>query len=252
MFESFDKILVSIMAKKVAFGSNHVVIDLPYGKYVKAHSEEDALLLKRKFEKLAARFKIKIRIRLHRTLEPAGRGIGPLLETKEALKVLEQTEDRAMDLEQRAVWLTAELLDLCLEDADENFKVNVKKQFGTIDQWIKYLLKSGLAHKKMLEIIKAQGGNPSVKSYLLIPADKFYNFTASKMCRIAQVNSKNITIIAKILGCPSDKKAGLYLHKKNNEIAYKHDSLFTLYSTSAHRLKEAMESLSGFPILDYD
>ncbi len=45
MFESFDKILVSIMAKKIAFGSNHVVFDLPYGESVKIHTLKDAKLL---------------------------------------------------------------------------------------------------------------------------------------------------------------------------------------------------------------
>ena len=42
LFESYDKILVSIMAKKIAFGSNHIVIDLPYGKTVKVHTLKDA------------------------------------------------------------------------------------------------------------------------------------------------------------------------------------------------------------------
>ena len=46
MFESFDKILVSIMAKKIAFGSNHIVIDLPYGAHVKVHNREDGEVLK--------------------------------------------------------------------------------------------------------------------------------------------------------------------------------------------------------------
>lgn len=48
MFESFDKILVSIMAKKVAFGSNHIVIDLPYGKHVKLPKKVDGEILKKK------------------------------------------------------------------------------------------------------------------------------------------------------------------------------------------------------------
>ena len=42
LFESYDKILISIMAKKVAFGSTHVVIDLPYGESVKVHTLADA------------------------------------------------------------------------------------------------------------------------------------------------------------------------------------------------------------------
>ncbi|MBU3978109.1 hypothetical protein KKE68_00210, partial [Patescibacteria group bacterium] len=42
IFESFDKIIISIMAKKIAFGSNHIVIDLPYGEDVKVHRVSDA------------------------------------------------------------------------------------------------------------------------------------------------------------------------------------------------------------------
>ena len=76
-FESYDKILVSIMAKKVAFGATHVVIDLPYGEMVKVHKEADAAILKEKFEKLAKRFKIKLRVLMHKTDEPAGRGDRP-------------------------------------------------------------------------------------------------------------------------------------------------------------------------------
>src|SRR3990167_8744113 len=83
LFESYDKIVVSVMAKKVAFGATHVVIDLPYGKYVKVHRITDAKILKRKFERLAQKFNIKIEVLVHKTDEPAGRGIGPILETKE-------------------------------------------------------------------------------------------------------------------------------------------------------------------------
>jgi len=46
LFESYDKIIISILAKKIAFGSNHVVIDLPYGERVKVHNLEDAERLK--------------------------------------------------------------------------------------------------------------------------------------------------------------------------------------------------------------
>src|SRR3989344_5047460 len=42
LLESYDKVVVSIMAKKIAFGSNHVVIDLPYGQMVKVHSLREA------------------------------------------------------------------------------------------------------------------------------------------------------------------------------------------------------------------
>src|SRR5579863_9776977 len=117
LFESFDKILVSIMAKKIAFGSNHIVIDLPYGEHVKVHNRKDEEILKRKFEYLARKFKVQLQVYLHNTNQPAGRGIGPLLETKEALKVLEQLPDRPLDLEEKGITLAGMLLDLCLKDS---------------------------------------------------------------------------------------------------------------------------------------
>ena len=127
LFESYDKILVSIMAKKVAFSSNHVVIDLPYGKMVKVHRVKDAEILKEKFEYLARKFKIRIKVLIHKTDEPAGRGIGPILETREALRVLQQKPNRPLDLEQRSLNIATELLKLCLKDSDKELKENPGK-----------------------------------------------------------------------------------------------------------------------------
>jgi AMP phosphorylase len=252
MFESFDKILVSIMAKKIAFGSTHVVIDLPYGKHVKAHTEEDAHIIKEKFEKLADRFHIRIKILVHKTEEPAGRGIGPLLEAREAMKVLEQLPDRPLDLEQRALRLASELLTLCLEDSPEKMRANVKKDFGTVEKWATHILSSGLAHKKMKEIIKEQGGNPDISSVQLLPADFHFNIIADKNGIVSKMDSKNISIIAKILGCPTDKKAGIYLHKKIGEIVHSGEIVYTLYTNNRDKLKEAKDSLESFPILTYE
>ncbi len=252
MFESFDKILVSIMAKKIAFGSTHVVIDLPYGDHVKVHNQQDAELVKEKFEKLAKRFSIKIRVRIHKTQEPAGRGIGPLLEAKEALKVLEQHRDRPLDLEQRSISLASELLDLCLNDATQSKKEEIHKEFNTPDKWARHILSTGQAHKKMLEIIEAQGGNANIESTDLLPGKESYNILAKKKCRIEKLNSKNISIIAKILGCPAEKKAGIYLHNKIGDTAQEGEVLYTLYATDKQKMKEALDSLDSFPLLEYD
>src|SRR6185312_358486 len=105
LFESYDKIIVSILSKKIAFGSNHVVIDLPYGKFVKVHNRRDAEALKEKFIEIAKRFGVKLDVLISETDQPDGRGIGPILETREALRVLEQIADRPIDLEKRALRL---------------------------------------------------------------------------------------------------------------------------------------------------
>jgi len=247
LFESFDKILVSIMAKKIAFGSNHVVIDLPYGSLVKVHTLKEAEVLKGKFEYLAGKFKIKIRVLVHRTDQPAGRGIGPVLETREALKVLQQKKGRPIDLEIRALNLAANLLELCLRDTPKHHQEYIEKNYGNCFGWATEILKSGRAFEKMQEIIKAQGGNPNIDSDYLKPAKDSFEIKATRSCEIKSMNSKNITYIARLLGAPDQKKAGIYLDKKIGEKIQKGDTICTLYSENVYNLKEAKDSLRNFP-----
>jgi AMP phosphorylase len=252
LLESYDKFLVSIMAKKIAFGSNHIVIDLPYGSHVKVHKLADAQLVKRKFLYLAKRFNVKLFVNVHKTEEPAGRGIGPLLETREALKVLEQRADRPMDLENRAIFLAGTLLDLCLEDADKKLKQQIAKEFGTGTKWAKYILKSGHALAKMREIIKAQGGDSAIMSTDLKPGKHTYDVIAKRSGMVKRIHSKNATILAKILGAPAHKKSGLYLYYKMGEKVISGKTMFTLYSEHEYNLKEAKDSLSQFPVLEFE
>ncbi|MBU4098057.1 thymidine phosphorylase [Patescibacteria group bacterium] len=252
LFESFDKIIISIMAKKIAFGSNHIVIDLPYGEDVKVHRVSDAEILKRKFVYIASKFNVKLHVHIHKIQEPAGRGLGPLLEAKEALKILEQQQDRALDLENRSVHLAGLLLDLCLEDSGVLLKKRITKEFGTGEKWAQYILASGHALKKMKEIIKAQGGNPNITSEKLKPGKFSFEVIAKKECLVNRIKSKNATIIAKILGAPSHKSSGIYLNRKIGERTGVGFPLYTLYSDNAYCLKEAIESLNNFPILFYE
>jgi AMP phosphorylase len=251
MFESYDKILVSIMAKKIAFGSTHVVIDLPFGENMKVEHEKDAEILKKKFETLAGKFGIKIRVLARRTNEPAGLGIGPLLETRSALMVLEQKEDRPLDLEERALDLAGALLDLCLEDAPAALREKVIKEYDGGQEWAKFLLSSGQAHAKMMEIIQAQGGDPKVTSESLKTGKYSYKILAKAQGTIHRIHSKNATVIAKILGAPADKKAGIHLDKKISDTVTKGDVLYTLYSSSEYNLNEAKDSLKHFPLFLY-
>ena len=248
LFESYDKILVSIMAKKVAFSSNHVVIDLPYGKMVKVHRVKDAEILKEKFKYLARKFKIRIKVLIHKTGEPAGRGIGPVLETREALRVLQQKPNRPLDLEQRSLNIATELLKLCLKDSDKELKEIVKENYGTCSNWAKKILKDGKAFLKMKEIIKEQGGNPNIDSEDLKPGEISIKIKSTKNGVVKRINSKNITIIGKLLGAPKQKGSGIYLNKKIGEKVAKNDTICTLYSESMYNLKNGKSSEERFPI----
>ncbi len=248
LFESYDKIIVSIMAKKIAFGSNHVVIDLPYGSTAKVHREEDVKILKKKFEFLAKKFNITIRVLPHRTNEPAGRGIGPILETREAIRVLQQKNNRPLDLEARSINLAGNLLEICLNDSPKKLKEFVKKNYDNCFGWATQLLKEGSAFKKMQEIIQAQEGNPNIDSEDLKPGKFSFKLLVQKTSKIKHVNSSNITNIARILGAPEQKGAGIYLERKLGENVEKGESLCTLYSQSLYNLQEAKKRLADLPI----
>lgn len=251
LFESYDKILISIMAKKVAFGTNHVVIDLPYGTTVKVHRLEDAKILAEKFEQLASRFGIKIRIFINEVEEPAGNGIGPVLEARDALEVLEQKQNRSSTLENKSLFLAAHLLELCLEDSPKTQQDYVKEMYGTCTAWAKHILQTGLALKKMKEIIKEQMGNEKITSNDLIPGKYSHIQMATDNRRIEKIHNKNATIIAKILGSPLQKKSGIFFDKKIGNPIKIGEALYTLYSENMYNLQEAKQSLKHFPILTF-
>jgi putative thymidine phosphorylase len=252
LFESYDKILVSIMAKKIAFSSNHIVIDLPYGEHVKVHRLSEAEIIKRKFEYLAEKFKVKIHVYIHKIEEPEGRGLGPVLEIKEILKILEQRDDKSLDLEKRSLHLAGILLAMCLEDSGAVLKERIKKEFENCRKWAQYILTSGHALKKMTEIIKAQGGDPEITSEKLKSGKFSYEVIAKQEGFVKKIHCKNATIIAKILGAPKLIRSGIYLNRKVGEHVGRGLPLYTLYSDKEHNLKEAKDSLSNFPFLFYE
>lgn len=252
LFESYDKILVSVMAKKIAFGATHVVIDLPYGKTVKLHTHEDAEVLQRKFEFLARKFEIKLEALIHKVDEPAGHGVGPLLEAKDSLMVLEQKKERPIVLEDAALELASHLLSLCLSDSSKEKKEEIENKYKDTKEWASELLVKGDALKKFKEIIGAQGGNPEVDSSDLKPGKHAKTIKSDKSGVVSKIINTNITVLAKILGAPQERNAGIYLYKRLGEKVSSGEELATFYSDSEYRLNEAIDSHDIFPLFEIE
>lgn len=240
-FESFDKIIVSIMAKKVASGATHVVLDVPVGPTMKVHKRKDAELIADKFRLIAKRFDMKISVDVNQIFQNAGRGIGPVLEARDVFSVLEQQVDRPLELEAKAIRLAGKLLNLCYASTP-----GMERREG--NKVARDLLSGGAALKKMREIIKAQGGNPYVTYHHLVPAHEKFEFPAPKKGTVKSIENHQITVLCRILGCPLDRKAGMYLNKKIDDRVDKGDILCTFYSSDKHKLKETRETLKHMPI----
>jgi putative thymidine phosphorylase len=240
-FESYDKVIVSIMAKQIASGVNRLVLDIPYGKTMKIEEKKDAEEIARKFLMLAGRFGIKAYPYVNEMVQNAGYGAGPALEARDVLAILEQAPDRSMALEEKALKLSGFLLDLCVEQGTGNVQ-----QSG--ENLAREVLKSGKALEKFKEIIKSQGGNPEISRNKIAIGDKIYEYKSDSSGIIRAIHNQQVSTICRILGCPMDKKAGIVLNHKLNEHVDKDDILCTLYATDDWKLKEAIETLKNMSI----
>lgn len=238
-FESFDKIIISIMAKKVAVSANHVVLDIPVGKTMKIRHFSNADQIAKKFQLLGQKFGMKVITDVNHALEPAGHGVGPVLEAVDVLQVLEQKTDRPLKLEAKALRLAGKLLSICFEDA---------KLDKDGEEEAKLILTSGKALNKFREIVKMQRGNDQVSAETLKTGKHKKEIITKHGGKIEEINNYNLNTIAKILGAPSDKYAGIYLCKKIDEVVGKNEPLLIFHSSDSYRLKEAEATLKNFPI----
>ncbi len=71
------QLVASVLSKKIAAGSNHVVLDLPVGPTAKVRSREAAELLAGRLSQVAACFGVKAQCVLTDGVQPVGRGVGP-------------------------------------------------------------------------------------------------------------------------------------------------------------------------------
>ncbi len=228
--QDFQKVLVSIVAKKVCMGINHVLIDLPYGLGAKIASPEELSLLKREFRKLFERFGIHVEVIGRDVHGPDGKSIGPNMEMQEVLRILERREDRSLSLEK----------DI-LEMAGILFESTGKAVSGGGAVMAEEILNSKKALDKFWEIATAQGAVKRMTVEDLKMGDITFEIKAEKDGAVGKINNKALIQMARALGNPAIKEAGVRIEKMPGEEYKAGDVLLTLYATSEDRLNNAKE-----------
>lgn len=222
--ESYDKFIVSITAKKIATGITHVLIDLPYGEGTKV-SEADAPKVAESFEKLCAKFGIKVYVYKRQAKGPDGNGIGPILESRDILWILERDEKRPVAMENV-------VLDMCARLIELTGKYNYQEAFTKARE----TLESKKAYAKFWEIAMAQGATTQLKGDDMKPGSYVYDIRAEKSGVIKRYDNHLIVSLTKALGAPYVKKAGIYIHKQPGDRVATGDIIATLYAESQNRL----------------
>jgi thymidine phosphorylase len=232
-FDSDGQVVASVLSKKSAAGVTHAVIDMPVGPTAKVRSAAAADALERSFLATAAALGIQLRIVRAEGEQPVGRGIGPALEARDVLAVLQGRGAGLEDLRTRALTLAGALLELggvCAAGAGV-------AQAAAI-------LGDGRAWRKFQAICAAQGGMrepPAARHTQVAVADR--------AGRVIRFDNRRLGRLAKLAGAPRAKAAGLDLHVRMGDELRPGQPLFTLHAETPGELRYALDFLEMQPDL---
>ena len=223
--DSRGQMLASIMSKKVAAGSTHILIDVPYGPTAKTKTLESANSLKNDFEKLGKKLGVKVLVNISDGSQPVGNGIGPALEARDIIKVLKNEPDAPKDLREKTLYLSGLIIE---------FDPKVKKGQGI--KIATEILESGRAWDRFQKICQAQGGMKK------IPEAKFKkDVLAKRNGKLIEFDNKKLSQLAKLAGCPTQKAAGVCIYKHLKDSVKKGEKLYTIYTNSKGEMEMALK-----------
>ncbi len=227
--DSEGQMVASVLSKKVAAGSTHVLIDIPVGPTAKVRSQEEALRLQYYFKAVSKAIGIHSEIVITDGTQPVGRGIGPSLEAMDVLAVLRNDPEAPIDLKERAIALSAALL-----------KMSGKYALGTEVKIATDILENGEAYKKFRNICIAQGAfkEPSTAGYK-------YDVLAEAEGVVKSIDNRKLARIAKLAGAPQSPSAGILFYSPLGKKIKKDDLLFRIYAESSGELEYAKEYLNS-------
>jgi len=213
--DSEGQMLASILSKKLAAGATHLLIDIPVGATAKVRHMNQALRLRKMFEYIGDRLGIHLEVVITDGNQPIGNGIGPALEARDVMMVLENQVNAPADLRQKALRLAGRILE---------FDPDVRGGQGyTIARDI---LEDGRALKKMNEIIDEQGRI----DINFEPAPLHIDIKANKKGLVTAIDNFQLAKIARRAGAPMDKHAGVDLNKKLGDAVNKDEVLYRIYA----------------------
>ena len=86
--DSTGQMIASILSKKLAAGSTHLLIDVPVGPTAKIRTQAEALKLRKLFEYVGDRSGLQLEVVITDGRQPVGNGIGPALEARDMMQIL--------------------------------------------------------------------------------------------------------------------------------------------------------------------
>ncbi|MDX1386550.1 MAG: thymidine phosphorylase family protein [bacterium] len=226
--DSEGQMAASVLSKKIAAGSTHVLLDIPVGPTAKVRSQAAADKLVGILETVGKRQGLVLRALTTDGSQPVGRGIGPALEARDVLAVLRDEAGAPEDLRFRALQLAGALLEL-----------SGRVEPGQGVQQARSILKSGQAWKKFQAIARAQGGLREAGE-----APFTQEIPSPRAGKVSGMNNRKLSRLAKLAGAPEDKTAGIYLKVKLGDPVEAGQALMVLHAESKGELAYALNYLA--------
>lgn len=240
--ESIPLIAASVMSKKLAAGSDKILLDVTTGSGAFIKELERSRELAGRMAAIgnsAGKETVAIITSMD---EPLGYAVGNALEVREVIAMLQG--EGPEDL--REVCLTLAGMMISMGRTDASFE----EGYAMAEE----ALASGAAYKKFREMVSSQGGKLScIDSPGILPqAEVCYELAAPSEGYLYAIDTEGIGIAAGLLGAGRETKestidagAGLIMRKKTGAYVKKGEILATLYTADEEHLLRAREHLAS-------
>lgn len=240
--ENLSLITSSIMSKKLASGSDAILLDVKCGRGAFMKNEEDAVKLAELMVDIGKADGKETMAVITDMEQPLGRAVGNSLEVEEAIGVLKNQGSE-------------DITELSLTLA--GMMVYMGKKASTVEEGIELAeraLVDGSALKKFRAFVSGQGGNPDITedTGILPSCAHRLELTAAEDGYVSEIDAMRIGLASQHTGAGRQRKeddidpaAGLYLHKKVGEGVRQGELLCTIYGNNVKKIEKSLEEVKN-------
>jgi thymidine phosphorylase len=226
--DSQGQMVASILSKKLAAGATHLLLDIPVGPTAKVRHMRDAMQLRKLFEYVGDRLGIHLEAVITDGRQPIGRGIGPVLEVRDVMRVLQNDPEAPIDLREKSLRLAGRIIE---------FDPDVRGGYGYAIA--REILESGRALAKMDRIVEAQGRQDAKFALGKLTFD----VCAERSGTVTEIDNFFLAHTARLAGAPISKGAGVDLFKKLGDTVVQGDILYRIHAEFPSNYEFARESV---------
>jgi len=238
--DSLPLIASSIMSKKIAAGTNGIVLDVKVGSGAFMKTEQEAQSLASLMVEIGKRMGRKVRAVISDMNQPLGCAVGNAVELKEALDTLNGRGPS--DFSQHCFTIASQMLLLA-----GKFEDKVEAQAH-----LEQLLRGGEARSMFRDWISAQGGDiRTIDDPSRLPVARFTSdLFAPRSGYVANLDAREVGLTSMLLGGgrakkddPVDHAVGIVLHAKVGDEVVQGQPLLTIHANDEAKLSGARQRL---------